>query len=213
VKTSRVFPLACSALVATVQHGARAVCNVGKLKHLLAALLFAASSLDMTVGAPTAAPAPANSPEQVREKIGLVDNVVRLNSIAIQLGDYEVAMKQLEDYIKKYPKGDFIADAKYRYDVCKYAASLYEEVANARKAWETKFGTGNPMIGEVLEADALAGLGKDDEATATYIRTYKSANTDVVLKLFAFCRAEAPAKVRGAGQNRSALSGICKGQA
>ena len=114
--------------------------------------------------------------------------VYRIALCSLFAGNYEIAMKQLEDYIKKYPKGDFLADAKYRYDVCKYAASLYDEVANDCKAWEKEYGPSNGMMGEVLalEADALAGLGKDDEATATYIRSYKAANTDEVLNYSLF---------------------------
>lgn len=112
----------------------------------------------------------------------------RIALCSLFAGNYEVAMKQLEDFIKAHPKGDFTADAKYRYDVCKYAASLYQEVADDCKAWEKEYGSGHAMIGEVLalEADALSALGKDDEAIATYIRSYKAATSDEVLNYSLF---------------------------
>jgi len=45
-------------------------------------------------------------------------------------------MNQLQAYSKKYPQGQYVSDSKYRLAVCKYAASLYDEVITDCKAWE-----------------------------------------------------------------------------
>ena len=91
-------------------------------------------------------------------------------------------MKLVSDYIAKYPHGNFIADAKYRLAVCKYSASLNDEVLADCDAWEKEFGK-DSMLGQImsLKGDALAALNRTDEAIEEYINASKVAATPEVL--------------------------------
>jgi hypothetical protein len=57
---------------------------------------------------------------------------------------------------EKHPSGSFLPDAKYRLAVCKYAASVYDEVDRECQAWEREF-PNNPQLGRsvALLGDAL----------------------------------------------------------
>src|SRR5207237_3375162 len=96
-------------------------------------------------------------------------------------------MDQLNAYLKKYPQGQYVSDAKYRLAVCKYAASLYDEVIADCKAWERDFPK-NQQLGEVLAllADAYAASDRENEAIPIYIRSYKTASTDEVMNYSLF---------------------------
>ena len=96
-------------------------------------------------------------------------------------------MDQLHAYLKKYPQGAFVSDAKYRLAVCKYAASLYDEVIDDCKAWQREFPR-NKQLGEVLalEADAYAATDHTEEAIRYYIDSYKKATTDEVVNYSLF---------------------------
>lgn len=106
----------------------------------------------------------------------------RLALCALFSGKYEDAMHQLLAYMQRYSNGTYLSDAKYRLAVCRYAASLYDEVINDCKAWEQDF-PNNKQLGEVLAllADCYGAISRDEEAIATYIRSYKIASTDEVM--------------------------------
>src|SRR4029079_7417378 len=71
--------------------------------------------------------------------------------------------------------------------VCKYAASLYDEVIADCKAWEKEFGK-NQQLGEV-QALLGAAYGETDrakEAIPAYVSSYKIAATDEVVNYSLF---------------------------
>ena len=96
-------------------------------------------------------------------------------------------MNQLLDYVAQHPGGSFLPDAKYRLAVCKYAASLYDEVIADCQAWEKQF-PGNPQLGEVLAlfGDAYAASDRATAAIPVYIRSYQTAPTDEVMNYSLF---------------------------
>ena len=93
----------------------------------------------------------------------------------------------MHGYLKKYRKGNYVSDAKYRLAVCKYAASLYDEVIADCKAWETEFPK-DQQLGEVLalEGDSFAAGDHPSDAIENYIRSYKTATTDEVMNYSLF---------------------------
>ncbi|HZJ15089.1 MAG TPA: tetratricopeptide repeat protein [Chthoniobacteraceae bacterium] len=103
------------------------------------------------------------------------------------LGQYEKALELLREYQKKYPKGFYLADAKYRIAICFYAASQFEEVAKQCEAWVKEFPE-HEMEGEVqaLLGDAYGALNRKEEAIPAYVRSYKRAGTDEVLNYSLF---------------------------
>jgi TolA-binding protein len=113
--------------------------------------------------------------------------VFRIAVSHVFLGQYEKALELLRDYVKKYPKSFYLADAKYRIAVCYYAASQFEEVAKQCEAWVKQFPE-HEMEGEVeaLLGDALAALDRKEEAITAYVRSYKKAGTDEVLNYSLF---------------------------
>jgi TolA-binding protein len=102
-------------------------------------------------------------------------------------GKYENAMNALRDYISKNSRGSYITDAKYRLAVCKYAASLYDEVIRDCREWEADYPS-NQQLGEVLAllTDAYGASSREDEAVPVYIRSYKIASTDEVVNYSLF---------------------------
>lgn len=113
---------------------------------------------------------------------GVEDVTYRIALTALFSGNYEDAINQLNAYLQKYPQGAFVSDARYRLAVCKYAASLYEGVIGDCKSWESDFPK-NQQLGEVLAllADSYAATDREQDAIATYIRSYKTASTDEVM--------------------------------
>ena len=111
----------------------------------------------------------------------------RIALCALFAGKYQDAMNQLQDYAAKHPSGTFLPDAKYRLAVCKYAASLYDEVIADCQAWEKQF-PGNPQLGEVLAllGDAYAASDRQAAAIPVYIRSYQTATTDEVMNYSLF---------------------------
>jgi TolA-binding protein len=123
---------------------------------------------------------------------GIGDNhaeecIFRIAVSHVFLGKYKEALDLLREYEKKYPKGFYLADAKYRIAVCFYAASEFEEVAKQCEAWVRAFPE-HEMEGEVqaLLGDALAALNRREEAIVAYVRSYKKAGTDEVLNYSLF---------------------------
>ena len=102
-------------------------------------------------------------------------------------GKYQEAMSQLGDYINAHRNGSFLPDAKYRLAVCKYAASLFDEVIADCQAWEREF-PGNPQLAEVLAllADAYAASDRSGAAIPVYIRSSQTASTDEVMNYSLF---------------------------
>jgi TolA-binding protein len=96
-------------------------------------------------------------------------------------------MDQLQAYMKKYPQGQFVPDAKYRLAVCKYAASLYDEVIADCKTWQREYPT-NQQLGEVLAllGDAYAATDRTNDAIPIYVNSYKTAATDEVVNYSLF---------------------------
>jgi TolA-binding protein len=96
-------------------------------------------------------------------------------------------MKKLPEYLEKYPQGSFRADASYRLMVCKYAASLFDEVIEDSLKWRADF-PNHPMEGEVLAllGDSLAAQDKISDAIPVYIESYKKATSDEVLNYSLF---------------------------
>lgn len=91
-------------------------------------------------------------------------------------GHYEDAMTHLNDYLTNFPKGAFVADAKYRLDICKYAANLFDDVIKDCRQWEhdySKDPKDDSLLPEVLAllADSLDAADKEDEAVQDYIRS------------------------------------------
>ena len=115
------------------------------------------------------------------------DVTYRLALTALFSGKYEEAINELNAYLQKYPQGAFVSDARYRLAVCKYAASLYEGVIGDCKTWETDFPK-NQQLGEVLAllADSYAATDREQDAIATYVRSYKAASTDEVMNYSIF---------------------------
>ncbi len=102
-------------------------------------------------------------------------------------GKYESAMNTLRDYLTKNGHAAYVTDAKYRLAVCKYAASLYDDVIRDCREWEADYPK-NQQLGEVLalHADALAGAGRDEEATPVYIHSFQTAATEDVINYSLF---------------------------
>ena len=92
-------------------------------------------------------------------------------------------MKGLQDYLTSCQsgtfKGVFIADAKYRLDMCKYAASQYDEVIADCRQWEKDYPK-DPLLAEVLAllADSLDATDKEEEAIQVYMRSVQLATRD-----------------------------------
>ena len=102
--------------------------------------------------------------------------------IPVFQGKYEEGWKEIEAFIKKVPQSEFTPDAKYRLMVCKYAASLFDEIIEDAGKWQKAHG-GLPMEAEVLalKGDCLAALTKNAEAAEAYIASTKANAPDEVL--------------------------------
>jgi TolA-binding protein len=120
---------------------------------------------------------------------------------------YEEALTALNAYVAKHPNGPgggangetnagafgtresgvYLADAGYRIMVCYYAASQYDEIFAAAKAWHAKFPK-DKMSGEVdsLVGDSYAAQGKLREAADAYIASFKGTENEDVLNYSMF---------------------------
>jgi hypothetical protein len=126
------------------------------------------------------------------------------------VGKYELALGQLKEYIAKYPKGYYRADAKYRTAVCYYAASQYEDVIKLCNEWLAEFEK-DDMRGEVgsLLGDALAATNRNEEAARAYVASYKVATTDEVMTYSLFEASKQIAEGRAVGTAELFVPGFC----
>ena len=109
--------------------------------------------------------------------------------------------------------GSFLPDAKYRLAVCKYAASLYDEVIADCQAWEKQFPS-NPQLGEVLAllGDAYAASDRESAAIRFTSAAYQTATTDEVLNYSLFAASKLLQKQSAMGQSRRAFQRLRQGQ-
>ena len=99
-------------------------------------------------------------------------------------GKYEDAMTNLNAYVTEFqgkpaPAGAFLSDAKYRLDMCFYAANQFQKVIDDCRQWEHDYPK-DPLLAEVLAllADSLDATDKEDEAVQVYIRSAELATRD-----------------------------------
>ena len=135
---------------------------------------------------------PAGSSDGAGGLFGIGENyseecTFRIAVSQVFLGNYEKGLAMLNSYVEKYPKGFFLADAKYRIAICYYAASQFEDVVNQCQAWAKEF-PDDPMDGEVqaLLGDALVATSRREESIPAYVRSFKKAQTDEVLNYSLF---------------------------
>jgi tetratricopeptide (TPR) repeat protein len=78
--------------------------------------------------------------------------------------------KQVRDYLKDYPEGRFVPDARYRLAAAAYAKQDYKECIELADKWLADYPPEQPQRGELhaLRADALAGLGRIEDAIVAY---------------------------------------------
>jgi tetratricopeptide (TPR) repeat protein len=77
---------------------------------------------------------------------------------------------QVREYLKDYPEGRFVADARYRLAAAAYAKQDFKACIELCDKWLADFPPEQPQRGEIhsLRADALAGLGRVEEAIVAY---------------------------------------------
>jgi tetratricopeptide (TPR) repeat protein len=78
--------------------------------------------------------------------------------------------KQVRDYLKDYPEGRFVADARYRLAAAAFAKQDFAASLEIADQWLAEFPPEQPQRGEIhsLRGDALAGLGRVEEAILAY---------------------------------------------
>jgi DNA uptake lipoprotein len=78
--------------------------------------------------------------------------------------------KQIRDYLKDYPEGRFVPDARYRLAAAAYAKQDYTGCLDLCDKWLADYPPEQPQRGEIhsLRADALAGLGRIEDAIIAY---------------------------------------------
>lgn len=106
----------------------------------------------------------------------------RIATIPVFQGKFEEGWKLVEDFIRGNPGSQYIEDAKYRLMICKYAASLFDEVLADAAIWE-KDHNGGVMLPEVLclKGDCFAALARNEEAASSYEKSAQCAASDEVL--------------------------------
>ncbi len=78
--------------------------------------------------------------------------------------------RQIRDYLRDFPEGRFVADARYRLAAAAYAKGDFKLCLELSDKWLADFPQEHPQRGEIhsLRADALAGLGRIEEAIMAY---------------------------------------------
>lgn len=82
------------------------------------------------------------------------------------------AEKQIRAYLKTHPKGRFVPDARHRLAAVAYSRQDYKSCSALCDKWLADHSAEHPLRGEVhaLRGDALAGLGRVEDAVAAYQR-------------------------------------------
>lgn len=93
------------------------------------------------------------------------------------------AVGELEAFLNRYPAGPFVADARYRLAMARFATEDQDGAAAACAAWLAEFPEAHPQRGEVLvlAADVAAARDRPDEAIASYRAALARPLTDELL--------------------------------
>ncbi len=85
-------------------------------------------------------------------------------------GRQERAVREIGAHLKAYPGGRYEEDARYRLAAAHYGTEDYDHTLRLTRAWLGDYAEDHAQRGEVLslQGDALAGLGRIDEAVASY---------------------------------------------
>jgi tetratricopeptide (TPR) repeat protein len=88
----------------------------------------------------------------------------------LNLGRSNLAETRLKAYLEAHPKGQFVADARYRLAATAYSREDYKTSALLSTEWLHDFPTDHPQRGEVLslQGDAFAGLQEQELAIQAY---------------------------------------------
>jgi TolA-binding protein len=86
------------------------------------------------------------------------------------LGHAADAIKEINEYIAKYPEGRFVADGRYRIAAAEYAMQDYAAAEKQLEVWLADYPVDHPQRGEALstQGDVFAGQNRIDDAIASY---------------------------------------------
>jgi tetratricopeptide (TPR) repeat protein len=109
------------------------------------------------------------------------DALFRMALCHFSMGNFSKAAEGLEAFIQKFPDSPLLAEARHKLAATRFSLGEFAVALEACRSWETLHAT-HPLLGAVtaLKGDALAALGKREEAASAYRACAEQASSQEI---------------------------------